>query len=202
LRIACTHALSFTFLPAWLRSLESRFAMGPIQLASDVLQQCEALLQQGRVQFLLCHSHAQVPMHIDAAHYPSAVVGSDVLIPVAAANAGFVLDAKARRVPVLAYSAESGIGRILRALRGSALEDIRANVVFTAHLASVLKTMALDGRGVAWLPQTLIGDDLAAGRLVAAGDKSWTIAVDIRLFRQEATMHPAAETFWRTARQR
>jgi hypothetical protein len=30
------------------------------------------------------------------------------------------------------------------------------------------------------------------------GDESWSIAVDIRLFRQEATMHPAAERFWRT----
>jgi DNA-binding transcriptional LysR family regulator len=103
-----------------------------------------------------------------------------------------------RRVAVLAYSAESGIGRIVRALRGAALEEVHADVVFTAHLATVLKTMALDGRGVAWLPKTLIGDDLASGRLVAAGDASWSIAVDIRLFRQEATMHPAAERFWRT----
>jgi DNA-binding transcriptional LysR family regulator len=99
---------------------------------------------------------------------------------------------------VLAYSAESGIGRIVRALCGAALEEIHAEVVFTAHLASVLKTMALDSRGVAWLPKTLIGEDLANGRLVPVGEESWSIAVDIRLFRQETTMHPAAETFWRT----
>jgi len=111
----------------------------------------------------------------------------------------FALIARAnQRVAVLAYSAESGIGRIVRALRGAALEEIQADVVFTAHLASVLKTMALDGRGVAWLPKTLIGEDLASGRLVAVGEESWSIAVDIRLFRQEATMHPAAEKFWRT----
>ena len=35
LRIASTHALSFTFLPSWLRGLESRMPMGPVQLASD-----------------------------------------------------------------------------------------------------------------------------------------------------------------------
>ena len=86
----------------------------------------------------------------------------------------------------------------MRALRGAALEEIHADVVFTAHLASVLKTMALDGRGVAWLPKTLIGEDLANGRLVPVGEESWSIAVEIRLFRQEATMHPAAEKFWRT----
>jgi DNA-binding transcriptional LysR family regulator len=203
LRIASTHALSFTFLPSWLRSLESRIAIGPIQLVSDVLQHCEALMLQGRLQFLLCHSHDQVPMRLDSVHYPSAVVGSDVLIPVSAPDLDgkpkFVLNARAnRRVAVLAYSAESGIGRIVRALRAAALEEIHADVVFTAHLASVLKTMALDSRGVAWLPKTLIGEDLANERLVPVGEESWSIAVEIRLFRQEAIMHPAAEKFWRT----
>ena len=199
LRIASTHALSFTFLPSWLRGLESRTPLGPVQLASDVLQQCEALLVQGRVQFLLCHAHDQVPLQLDRVDYRSAVVGVDELIPVSAAAKGggpkFALDA---RVPVLAYSTESGIGRLVRALRGPALEKIHAEVVFTAHLASVLRTMALDGRGVAWLPRTLIVDDLAAKRLVAVGEDAWRIAVDIRLFRQQATMHPAAERFWRT----
>ena len=53
--------------------------------------------------------------------YRSAVVGSDVLIPVSAPDADgkpkFALNAQGRgRVAVLAYSAESGIGRIVRAL--------------------------------------------------------------------------------------
>ena len=203
LRIAATHALSFTFLPSWLRSLESRITVGPVQLVSDVMQQCEALMLQGRVQFLLCHSHEQVPIRLDSMNYRSAGVGSDALIPVSAPDADgkpkFALAARSsRRVPVLAYSAESGIGRIVRTLRGAALEEIHAEFAFTAHLASVLKTIALDGRGVAWLPKSLIDDELASGRLVAAGDETWRIAVDIRVFRQQATAHPAAERFWRT----
>ena len=32
LRFAATHALSFTFLPRWLRALESLTALGPVQL--------------------------------------------------------------------------------------------------------------------------------------------------------------------------
>lgn len=204
LRIAATHALSFTFLPHWLRSLESRVPMGPVQLASDVLQQCEALIVQGRVQFLLCHAHDQVPMQIDGTHYRSAVVGRDELLPVSApagpGKAKFALaGGGSRRLPVLGYSAESGIGRLVRALRSAALEAVRAEVVFTAHLASVLRTMALDGRGVAWLPRTLIAEDLAGGRLVVVGGDAWSIPVDIRLFRARAALHPAAEKFWRAA---
>src|SRR5438876_4057889 len=75
LRLASTHALSFTFLPGWLRSLESRTTVGAIQLVSDVLQQCEALMLQGRAQFLLCHSHELVAGRLDPAAYLSVTIG-------------------------------------------------------------------------------------------------------------------------------
>ncbi len=203
LRFAATHALSFTFLPAWLRSLEARTSIGPIQLVSDVLQQCEALALQGRVQFLLCHAHARVPGRLDAAAYPSVIVGSDALIAVSAADSAgkprHRLGARPdkARVPVLGYSTESGIGRILRLLHGAALEEAGAEAVFTAHLASVLKTMALDGRGLAWLPRSLIAAELDAGKLVEAADARWQVALEIRLFRSPAAVSRAAEVFWR-----
>ena len=203
LRIASTHALSFSFLPGWLRGLESRLAEGPgpVQLISDVMQQCEALMQQGRVQFLLCHGHDQVPNRLDPALHRWAVVGHDALLPVSAPDASgrprHSLDnASGKPVPLLEYSAESGIGRLVRALRGNALANAHTQASMTAHLASVLKTMALDGRGVAWLPRSLIADELAAGRLVAAGGEQWAIEVEIRLFRPQSPLPRAAERFW------
>ena len=66
LRFAATHALSLTFLPGWLRQIEAHTPMGAIQLMSDVAANCEALMLQGRVQFMLCHAHAQVPSRLDA----------------------------------------------------------------------------------------------------------------------------------------
>ncbi|SHN37432.1 LysR family transcriptional regulator [Rhizobacter sp. OV335] len=207
LRIASTHALSFSFLPGWLRGLESRLVQGsgqgpgPVQLISDVMQQCEALMQQGRVQFLLCHAHEQVPSRLDPASHHWAVVGHDALLPVSAPDASgrprHSLDGTGGKpVPLLEYSAESGIGRLVRALRGGALAEAHAQSALTAHLASVLKTMALDGRGVAWLPRSLIADDLAAGRLTAAGGAQWAIEVEIRLFRPRSPLPRAAERFW------
>ncbi|MDE1950217.1 MAG: LysR family transcriptional regulator [Burkholderiales bacterium] len=203
LRIASTHALSFSFLPGWLRERESGLASGPgpVQLVSDVMQQCEILMQQGRVQFLLCHAHELVPPRLDGAQFGHAVVGHDALLPVSAADAqGRPLHDLQRRggepVALLEYSAESGIGRVVRALRGAALADLPAQSAMTAHLASVLKIMVLEGRGVAWLPRSLIGAELAAGRLVAAGSEDWTIPVEIRLFRPRAPLPRAAERFW------
>ncbi|HSI48768.1 MAG TPA: LysR family transcriptional regulator [Ideonella sp.] len=204
LRIAATHALSFSFLPGWLRALEARIEGGPrpVQLISDVMQQCEAQMQQGRVQFLLCHAHAQVPSRLEPSQHLHAVVGRDTLLPVSAPASGgrpqHMLDgADSPAVPLLDYSAESGIGRLVHTLRATDLAAAHAQPAMTAHLATVLKTMALDGRGVAFLPHSLIADELAAGSLVQAGSARWRIEVEIRLYRRAQPLPRAGEAFWR-----
>ena len=189
LRIASTHALSFTFLPRWLRSLESSMTLGPVQLVSDVLAQCEALMLQSKVHFVLSHAQPKAPGPLDAEAYMSAQIGSDVLIPVSKPGAGglplhALRGSKPRSVPVLHYAEESGLGRILRAVLVPRLEPVPMEVVFTAHLASVLRTMVLDGRGLAWLPQSLVEDDLRDGRLVEAAGEEWRVPLEIRLYRE------------------
>ncbi len=168
-------------------------------MVSDVAANCEALIAQGRVHFLLCHAHPQVPGRLDPADFPSVQVGTDVLLPVCApGRAGKPRHALegGGSVPLLGYSSESGLGRIVRALRGEALERAAAGPVFTAHLATLLKTMALEGRGVAFLPRTLIEDELAGGRLVEAGRAGWPIEVQVRLCRRAGAEAPTAEAFW------
>ncbi|OWQ88637.1 LysR family transcriptional regulator [Roseateles aquatilis] len=204
LRFAATHALSFTFMPRWLRALEVHTNVGPVNLVSDVQQKCEALLQQHQVQFMLSHGHRQVQGPLDEAAFPSVVVGADQLLPVCAPRADGapshpLVSAQGTAVQLLAYSAESGLGRLLRELRGAALERLGVQPVFTAHLASVLRTMALDGRGVAWLPRMLVGDDLASGRLVVAGEPDWHLDLEIRLHRDRNALGAAGEAFWAAA---
>ena len=206
LRIASTHALSLTFMPGWLRGLAPGEPAGPMQLVSDVMQQCEGLMLQGRTQFLLCHGHPQVHGRLEAADYPSCVVGSDELVPVPApagpGRPAHALEGNgAARVPLLLYSAESGLGRIVRAVLGARLEAMATSVVLTAHLATVLKTMALESRGVAWLPRSLIEAELADGRLLPAGAAPWRVAMEVRLFRAPGRLPRAAEAFWRAVQQ-
>jgi LysR family transcriptional regulator, hypochlorite-specific transcription factor HypT len=100
--------------------------------------------------------------------------------------------------PFLAYSSDSGLGQILQTALPQDFPLLKLNTVFTAHLASVLRTMALAGRGVAWLPSSLITEDLEQGRLIRAGSLAYDIALDIRLMRQPERMGIAAENFWAT----
>ena len=205
LRFAATHALSFTFMPGWLRGLEARTLIGPVQLVSDVMPRCEALLEQSKVHFVLCHAHPDAPSPLDDTRYQSRQIGVDTLLPVSAARKGkaqHTLPAGRGDMPLLAYSEESGLGRILRRVLGQRLQRLPATTVFTAHLASVLKPMALDGRGVAWLPRSLIAGELASGQLVPAGTEDWSVELDIRLYRPQAPIGEAAEHFWKDVRGR
>jgi DNA-binding transcriptional LysR family regulator len=142
---------------------------------------------------------------LDEADFPCVVVGTDQLIPVSAPGEGgrplheLSFNGKGAQVQWLGYSPESGLGRILRELKGPALDRMHAHQVLTAHLASVLRTMALDKRGMAWLPRLLIEDDLASGRLVAAAADEWRIDLQIRLYRQRGGSGKAAEAFWKAA---
>jgi DNA-binding transcriptional LysR family regulator len=202
LRIASTHALSFTFLPQWLRRLEATASLGQVQLMSDVLARCEALMLQSKVQFVLSHAHAKAPGALDADGCRCARVGQDVLLPVSQPDAaGQPRHALSGGEPaaLLQYGDESGLGRILRTVLGRRLERASRQVVFTAQAASVLRTMALDGRGLAWLPETLVRDDIAAGRLVPAAGEEWNVPLEIRLYRERAPLGRVAEAFWRSA---
>src|ERR1700754_2584074 len=120
LRFAATHALSFTFFPQWMRDMESHVALGPVRLISDSMQACEELMLHGEAQFLLCHHHAAAPSRFGA-QFRSAVVGQDALAPFAAPDADgaplWSLTDSADEAPYLAYSDESGLGRIIEAQR-------------------------------------------------------------------------------------
>lgn len=205
LRFAATHALSFTFMPRWLHALEAHASMGQLQLMSDVQQKCETLLAQNQVHFMLAHGHPGVRGPLDEADFPSIVVGADQLIPVSAPDEGsrplHALPAGSMGAPVpwLGYSPESGLGRILKDLKGPALDRLHVHQALTAHLASVLRTMALDRRGLAWLPKLLVEDDLTSGRLVVAAPDDWRIDLQVRLYRQRGDSGKAAESFWKAA---
>lgn len=214
LRFAATHVLSLTFFPRWLVGMEAQLRMGPIQTMSDSSLACEDLMLQRRVQFVLCHGHAAVPGRLDEGQYPVLRLSDDLLRPVSAAAPDAPGQPLHRicqdsAVPVLAYSEASGLGRIMRSrMRGMFADGADAvhspqpgmahgvAVVFTAHHAALLKTMALEGRGVAWLPHSLITEELRSGSLVPAGDDRWNVPVEIRLYRQRSEMAPAAEALW------
>lgn len=205
LRFAATHVLSLAFFPGWLQQVEQhlRLQLGPIHMVSDSFQSCEELMLRRRVQFLLCYGHAAVQTRLLAPGFEFVRVSVDRLLPVAAPDAAGAplhrLDA-ATLVPVLTYSEESGLGQIMRAQLPEVRNPARFQPAITSHHAVLLKTMALEGRGIAWLPQSLVAGELAEGRLVVVMPDeadAWQVPLDIRLFRATGGQTPVTEALWR-----
>lgn len=202
LSFASTHALSITFFPQWIDAIEQVHALGSsVSLVTDNMAGCERIMIQGQAQFLLCHHHPSTPVSLKPSYFVSTDIGADVLLPVSAPNdiqqPKFVLPGSLEApVPYLAYSDVSGMGRILASTQALSGPSAWLTPAFTAHVATVLLSMARAGRGIAWLPLSLIAQDLASGALQRAGGEEWDVPISIRLYRPRARQHKAAEDLW------
>lgn len=200
LRFAATHLLSLAFFPGWFSRLEQTLGPRTVQMYSNNLEACEDLMLQRSVQFLLCYGHPEVPGRLEEAGYPVCVIGQDALVPVCGVRADGQVPwqlADGEDTPVLGYQASSGLGRLVQAcLRARLQAATGLHTVFTAHHAVVLKAMVLEGRGLAWLPRSLVAPELQAGQVVVVGDAAWAVPLAIRLYRQPGPMTASAEALW------
>ncbi len=204
IRFATTHFLSLSFFPK-LMQREGHDSIGAIHLMADTMQACERLMLRGQAQFLLCHHHPAADLQLGVREFRCLTLGHDTLIPVSAPRrddgelheALHALPGTADKpVNTLSYGDSSGLGRILSAVQLGQDQESWLNVGFTTHVATVIRAMCRDGQGMAFLPLNMIEEDLACGNLVRAGDPSWDVEVEIRLFRPRARQSPGAERFW------
>jgi len=198
---SATHSLSLTFFPSWIKVIEERAGILLTRLDSNQVANCVQALLRGACHFMLCHTHPYVDVPLADEFFTSLTVGEDRLLPVSAPNATgkpaqMLPGSGERPLSFLAYSDTSAIGRAVELVLASRPEKPVLSRVFESHLAGVLKTMCREGRGLAWLPESQILDELDTGRLVLAGDDSWIIPVEIRLFRSVDPLPRAAEEFW------
>ncbi len=204
IKVAATHSLSLTFFPRWIHAIEEAGGPVNIRLDSGHAGACVQMMQHGDCHFMLCHTHPSVDIGLNPQQFTSRRVGSDRLLPVSrpAADGGPVdsLDApagQARRY--LAYAETSAIGRAVQHLLERPPHPVHLDKLFVSRLAAVLKSMVLDGKGLAWLPESHVAQELASGQLVRAGSTAWDLEVEITLFRPRDHLSAAAESFWSTA---
>ncbi len=153
---------------------ENRLGAG-VSLVTDNMAGCEQKMLHGQANFLLCHHHPSTPISFKPNYFVSVDIGRDTLVPVSAPGADgetplySLPGSMSAPLPHLAYSEVSGMGRILASTLALDGPSVWLSPAFTAHVATVLATMTRNGRGVAWLPLSMITRDLAAGSLVRAG---------------------------------
>ncbi|AML53017.1 hypothetical protein RC74_18705 [Falsihalocynthiibacter arcticus] len=192
---ASTQALSFTFFPEWF----SRTGGGVgVHLLADNMEACEQIMQEGSAHFLLCHTHPAAEMTINGDRFRRRTIATDQPLPVAAPDVygTTLLHTSKADIQLLSFDERSGLGRILSAGLGEKLARLNLRPVFTSHVAMALRTMAIEGKGIAWLPMRLVSEDIAAGKLMPLEGTEWLLDLLITLIRPQARLSPLAEGFW------
>jgi DNA-binding transcriptional LysR family regulator len=204
IKVTATHSLSLTFFPRWIHAIEE--ASGPvnIRLDSGDAGACVQMMQRGDCHFMLCHTHPSVDIGLNPQQFTSRRVGSDRLLPVCRPDAhggpADCLDTPGGHTSrYLAYAETSAIGRAVQHLLERPPHQVHLEKIFVSRLAAVLKSMVLDGKGLAWLPESHVAQELASGQLVRAGSMAWDLEVEITIFRPRDHLPAAAEAFWNTA---
>ena len=188
---AVPHTLSLTFVPKWVKALEAGF--GPIVARLMALNVHDAVMTivEGGCDLLLCYHHPRQPVQIDASRYDMLVLGQETLRPYAscdrAGTPDFVLPGDLRApLPFLSYTSNAYFGRMVDLILADAGRAPYLVKRYETDMAEGLKMMALEGHGVAFLPESAVVREVRNRQLARADDggTQWEVKMEIRLYRE------------------
>ncbi|MDB5804848.1 MAG: LysR family transcriptional regulator [Betaproteobacteria bacterium] len=201
LRFALPHTLALTFFPKWLASIESGFGAVASRLIATNVHDAVLSLVEGGCDLLICYHHPRQPVQLDPARYEMLQLGKETLRPYSACAKGEALyqlpGRAATPLPYLAYAPNAYLSRMAEiALEGSR-KRAYLRKVYETDMAEGLKVMALEGHGVAFLPQSAVTRELKQKQLSLASGAEWIVEMDVRIYRERQGGTPFLDRLWR-----
>ncbi|MGI9298255.1 MAG: LysR family transcriptional regulator [Gammaproteobacteria bacterium] len=200
---AAQHSLSLDFFGRWMEKMEKRAGPLDIRLLADNYYTAVQSLRGEACDFLLCFTHPRIATTLRDL-FEFRVLGRGRLVPVSVPVSGtrrprFRLsgDGAANPTPYLSYGPHTFFDKVVRLIL--ARRPCALDICFENAFSESLKSMALRGRGAAWLPESIVAADVAAGRLCLTGGAHWRERLDICLFRRRGNNTPLCDMLWKEA---
>jgi DNA-binding transcriptional LysR family regulator len=191
---AVPHTLSLTWIPKWLTALQVEFGQINSRLRALNVHDAVMTLVEGGCDLLLCYHHPRQPVQLDPTRYEMLVLGSESLRPYARCDrAGvpeYVLPGTAKMpLPFLSFTTNAYLGRMVELMLSEAKRPLHLQKCYETDMAEGLKMMALEGHGVAFLPESSVTQEVRQKRLARAdgAQDAWQVAMEIRLYRELPT---------------
>jgi DNA-binding transcriptional LysR family regulator len=215
IEFAVPHTLAFTFFPHWLMDLRPHFGAMRTRLTALNVHDAVLRLVEGGCDLLIAYHHPAQPLPLPGDRYDMLSLGSETLAPYARPDAEgrplFALPGAAgpaaERLPFLGYASGAYMAGLVELMLRRAPHLPPLEAIYETDMAEGLKAMAVEGHGLAFLPASSVGHELASQRLVrAAPPGHFELTMDVRIYREraEASRHakPAAQAVWEHLRLR
>jgi LysR family transcriptional regulator, hypochlorite-specific transcription factor HypT len=206
IEFAVPHTLAFAFFPHWLMDLRQRHGAVKTRLTALNVHDAVMRLVEGGCDLLIAYHHPSQPLRLPAERYPMLSLGHETLAPYARADDHgeplFRLPGTPRaRVPFMGFAGTAYMARMVELILRQSAEPPHLETIYETDMAEGLKAMALEGHGLAFLPATLVHNEVQAGRLVRAAPPGlYELTMELRLYRlrPDLTRHPkpAVQALW------
>lgn len=202
IQVTAGHSLSMTFLPKWLTQFQLHNEQFNARVVAANIHDAVIALEEGSCDLMIVYHHPLAPILLDPAKFGSLTLGHDAFIPLCAPDKkGQPLyrlpGTSAKAVPYLAYTATTFLGRVADIVikNGPCVSVLER--CYEADMAMLLMRMAIEGYGVAWLPQSAVIDELQRGQLVKAGGDEWGTRLEIRSYCSITNENPTMRSLWK-----
>lgn len=201
IRIALPHALATGRLPAWWSAwskpgkLDARCEAIPGNVHDTV-----TALVAGDADILICFHTAQQPIHLSPEQYERVVIGTESFRPYAAKSSiGQVRKqfpgSRDQPLALLMYSPGAYLARMVDLVLDSAPQRLVGRRVFESDMADVLRNMAINGHGVAWLPECTAAS-VAENALAPINTEGWSLTLSVVAYRDKHRRTAAIDRLW------
>jgi DNA-binding transcriptional LysR family regulator len=212
--VAALHSLSTGIFPKWLKSVSDSLGYSnaefPVSVTSESIHSCIDMMKLGTAHLMMSYDSALAPAVLphdeDLPKLEYTVIAEDLLMPVCCGTEkswrGYQkrID-KGEPVPYLAYTASTYLRRLVDLhIDELGLGEVMVPTKFSA-MSQVLRNLARQDMGVAWVLSSLLIDDspgLPLHVLKMKGEPDG-IPVEIRLYRTAARSSGVAESVWQAA---
>lgn len=203
IQITAGHSLSMTFLPQWLSQFQQQTGHFNTRVVAANIHDAVVALEEGSCDLMIVYHHPRAPILLNPQRFGSLTLGHDAFIPLCAPDKrGKPLyplpGSGGKAVPHLAYTAATFLGRVADILIENGPTPVLLERCYEADMAMLLMRMAIEGYGVAWLPQSAVIDELERGLLVHAGGEQWSTRLEIRAYCAIANQNPTMRDLWKT----
>lgn len=193
------HTFSSAVFSKWLSEVERCLADHDCGLTTASVPDRDISRADGYHGLLMCYHHTDCPDGIDSTCFESVTLGREMIRPYVRTVRGRrpLFEFPGRRdapLPFLSYMQNSYMYRVT----GSILNQAPACLIkrHQADTIERLKSMVMEGRGVAFLPENIMGEELRKRYVTVAGDERWQIELDVRVYRRRDSTSPGVRRLW------